>query len=68
MELTTERRKSMKCLSKFGLMSTRILINKVNTLIKIKDDINNDANTIKENIKQELFNLVKLGRKMLLMK
>ena len=37
--------------------------NKVNTLVKIKADINNDANTIKQNIKQELYNMDKLGRK-----
>ena len=37
--------------------------NKVNTLVKIKADINNDANTIKQNIKQELYNVDKLGRK-----
>ena len=37
--------------------------NKVNTLVKIKADINNDANTIKQNIKQELYNVDKLDRK-----
>ena len=36
---------------------------RVNTLVKIKDDINNDAATIKKNIKEELFTLDNLGRK-----
>ena len=51
-------------------MSAQILTNvnndfdmKVNTLVKIKDDINNDAATIKKNIKEELFTLDNLGRK-----
>ena len=37
-----------------------------NTLVKIKADINNDANTIKQNIKQELYNVDKLGRKIVI--
>ena len=36
---------------------------RVNTLVKIKDDINNDAATIKKNIKEELFTWDNLGRK-----
>ena len=38
-------------------------VSKVEALVKIKDIIINDTNTFKQNIKDKLFTLDKLGRK-----